>query len=365
MNDVEHRMRNRIMNIVIPPQVVTSLTRAAVIASLAHCVVDTPAFAQKTDVVTLNNGDAITGEVKELKSGKLKYKTDAISTIYIEWPKISTLVTEGKIFEVELVDGATYFGSLRVGEEANQIRLLVDADTITVATDDVVRLARIKKSVWDQIDGNLDLGFDYTQENDKLDFSLSSDVDYRWGLNNLKWDLGITLSRQEGASDISKLNTSLIYIHQFGHRWFWTGLTSVESNTQLSLDIRGSFGGGLGRYMIQTNKVILGLAGGVAYARERFTDQEADNLGQAFVMTDFQFFSWGGLDTDLSSRFVVIPVFTESGRVRLVFKTKFQRELVNNFYFSIGLTESYDSKPPDPTAATNDLTFSTSLGWSF
>jgi putative salt-induced outer membrane protein YdiY len=342
----------------LPPRLVL-IALAGVLS--AHA----PAIAQKTDVVTLNNGDDITGEVKELKRGKLKYKTDAMSTVYIEWPKISTLVTEGKIFEVELEDGTKYFGSLRAGGKPNEISILVHGDTTTVETDDVIRLARIKKSVWDQIDGSLDLGFDYTQENAKLDFSLSSDVKYKWGLNDIKWNLNMTVSRQDGASDINKLNTTVMYIRQFGSKWFWTGLTSVESNTQLSLDIRGTFGGGVGRYMIQSNKVILSLVGGASYARERFTDQDGDNLGQAFAMTDFQFFSWGDLDTDLSSRLVIIPVFTESGRIRLQFQTSFKREFVNNFYFNVGFTETYDSEPPDPDAAKNDLTFTTSIGWSF
>jgi len=199
---------------------VTPVLRPAFIAVWAVCALHAPALCQKTDVVTLNNGDDITGEVKDLKRGKLKLSTDAMSTVYIEWPKISTLVTEGKIFEVELEDGTVYFGSLRAAEDADKISLLVDGDTTTVATDDIVRLARIKKSVWDQIDGSLDLGFDYTQENDKLDFSLSSDVKYKWGLNDIKWDLDVTLSRQEGVTDINKLNTTLMYLRQFGSKWF-------------------------------------------------------------------------------------------------------------------------------------------------
>ena len=47
--------------------------------------------AQKTDIVILKNGDRITGEIKELRKGKLKYSTDNISTIYIEWDNISEL----------------------------------------------------------------------------------------------------------------------------------------------------------------------------------------------------------------------------------------------------------------------------------
>ena len=42
-------------------------------------------FPQKTDVITLKNGDKITGELKELQTGLLELSTDNMSTIYIEW----------------------------------------------------------------------------------------------------------------------------------------------------------------------------------------------------------------------------------------------------------------------------------------
>ena len=47
-----------------------------------------PAVAAKTDVIVLINGDHITGEVKDLSYGQLKFKTDHMGTIYIEWDKI-------------------------------------------------------------------------------------------------------------------------------------------------------------------------------------------------------------------------------------------------------------------------------------
>ena len=46
----------------------------------------TPAFgAAKTDVVVFKNGDRLTGEVKSLERGRLRFKTDATDTISIEW----------------------------------------------------------------------------------------------------------------------------------------------------------------------------------------------------------------------------------------------------------------------------------------
>ena len=59
---------------------------ASIVLALA---VASPLSAQKTDIVTLHNGDKLTGEIKELDHAKLKYSTDDISTIYIEWAKIA------------------------------------------------------------------------------------------------------------------------------------------------------------------------------------------------------------------------------------------------------------------------------------
>jgi hypothetical protein len=48
-----------------------------------------PAQAQgKTDVVTLANGDRITGEVKRLERGRLVFDTDDAGTLYFEWDKL-------------------------------------------------------------------------------------------------------------------------------------------------------------------------------------------------------------------------------------------------------------------------------------
>ena len=44
--------------------------------------------ANKTDVVTFVNGDRLTGEVKSLERGRLRFKTDATDTISIEWDNV-------------------------------------------------------------------------------------------------------------------------------------------------------------------------------------------------------------------------------------------------------------------------------------
>ena len=71
-----------------------------------------PASAQpKTDVVTLANGDRITGEVKGLDRGRLEFSTDDAGTLYLEWDKLVSLVANRQL-EVVTNDGRRFLGSL-------------------------------------------------------------------------------------------------------------------------------------------------------------------------------------------------------------------------------------------------------------
>jgi hypothetical protein len=81
---------------------------------LALMGVATPLQAQKTDVVVLQNGDQITGEIKGVAHGKLDYSTDDAGRLSIEWDKVLRL-TSRNTFEVKLKSGQKLFGSLVQG----------------------------------------------------------------------------------------------------------------------------------------------------------------------------------------------------------------------------------------------------------
>ena len=62
------------------------------------------AIAAKSDVVTLINGNAVTGEIESLEFGVLKYSTDSMGTLTIDWEDIVS-VTSDRHMQVELTDG--------------------------------------------------------------------------------------------------------------------------------------------------------------------------------------------------------------------------------------------------------------------
>jgi hypothetical protein len=322
------------------------------------------ALAQKTDTLIVRNGDVMTGEIKSFQRGKVEFSTDAAGTIYVKWTRVLTAETD-KTFEITLEDGETHFGSLDFGDDAHQIKVVIGPDTFPIATQRIVRMARIKETFWRRLDGNIDLGVDFTQQNAKTDFNFSTEVKYKKDLDNYRFDLSTSFSRQDDTENITRLNAHFIYLREFAQNWFYSGTLGAEQNSQLSLDIRGSAGGLAGRFWVQSNKVILLSGLGLSYARERFSGEEADNALQGLIMTDFEFFSWGGLDTDLSSQLVIIPVINQGGRWRISFVTNFKREIVSDFYFKVSINEQFDSQPPTVDTEKNDLSITTSFGWSF
>ena len=106
----------------------------AVAALLTLAMWTSPAAAQKTDVVTLQNGDRITGEIKRLDRGRLEYSTDDMGTLNIEWEEIDVL-TSGLTYEVELGSGERFFGTFPPGAPAGGMLVgTVDADTLSMAS---------------------------------------------------------------------------------------------------------------------------------------------------------------------------------------------------------------------------------------
>ncbi len=324
----------------------------------------TPLLAQKTDTLIVRNGDVMTGEIKEFVRGKVEFSTDAAGTIYVKWTRVLTAETD-KRFEIVLADGTSVFGSLALGAEPHRLKIVVDRDTLEVATQQVVRMGRVKETFWRRLDGSIDLGVDFTQQNAKTDFSFGAEVKYKKDHNNFRLNLSTSFSRQDDTDNITRLNASLLYLREFAQTWFYSGLVGAEQNSQLSLDIRGSVGGVAGRFFVQSNKVIFLSGLGLAYGREQFSGQEADNVFQGTILTDFEFFSWGGLDTDLSSQLIIIPVINQGGRWRISFVTSFKREIVKDFYFNVSINEQFDSQPPTEDTEKNDLSLTTSFGWSF
>ena len=319
--------------------------------------------AQKTDVVTLRNGDEVTGEIKWLDRGQLKFSTDGMNTVFVTWQKVLTVSTD-KRFYVELTTGSRHFGTLQAGP-AGIVVIVTDTTLLRVPTQAIGSLQRLKPNFWSALDGSLEVGLAFTQQNAKSDLFLGGEVRYPTRARLTTVSFNTRYSRRDDADDIVRLDGSLVHLRHFAKRWFYGGIISGTRNSQLSVDVRATIGGGLGRGLVESNKVQLLLWVAPAYAREKFTDQDAADAIPLLFLTDFAVFLWESLDTELSARLSVLPILNDWGRWRIAFRLDARREMVKNFTVSLGVSEDFDSRPPAIGANQNDLSVTTSLGWTF
>jgi hypothetical protein len=326
--------------------------------------VPTLLLAQKTDIITLKNGDNITGELKELQTGLLELSTDNMGTIYIEWDKITDIKTD-KFFEVELTDGRIYYGSFQPGKDTGMIEVRGVTLEYQLFMKYIVSIRRIKESFWDILDGYIKLGGSYNKGSAVAELSFGTDIIYTTKKRQLELILSSVISATEGNSTSKNQNGSLTYSKYLEHKWFWGALVSVNQNTSLGLNLRANIGASVGNDFIQTNKNLLNAQIGIVANREWYTDQtEPQNNLTGLIATRFQYFIYESPGIYLDSYLCVYPYFTDFGRIRINYNLSFDWEIVNNFFWDLSFLVNYDNKPQSEDADKVDYNFEMGLKYS-
>ena len=318
--------------------------------------------AVKTDVVELANGDRITCEIRKLERGKLTVKTDGLGTISIEWDDVAR-VTSAAIYDVELSSGARYFGSL-ARSDPRTIAVVTSTGTERLDTLTVTRISPLGGSFWKRLDGSIDAGFSFAQANVQTQWTFDTTVSYRsrrW-YSTLTGDSALTSSEDQ---DRQTRNSLSLQTQRFlGRRWSAIALSEFQQNEELSLNLRGVFGGGVARRLVQTNRTIVAAFGGAAYTREQYQGEQGQDVAEAIAGAAWDFFTFDGRSTNLHVGMTTFPALTNGPRLRLELDTSFKSDIVGDLYWSVNLFDSYNSRPPAGEKS-NDFGISAAIGWSF
>jgi uncharacterized protein DUF481 len=326
----------------------------------------TPVWGQpKTDVVTLGNGDRITGEIKGLARGRLEFSTDDVGTLEIEWVKIMK-VEAIREFEVITTDGRRLLGSLGRSPVNQAVLLVTTTGELSLPVSDVTEMAPIGKSFWKKLDGSVDAGFNYTRSSGIAQTTFNSTIAYRRPAFLVEITSSATLTQtDDGANNDDRADLDVSYIRYRWRKWFISGAGRLEQNESLGLALRSQVGGSVGARFVNTNRAQFAFAMGLVGNNEQGVDTEAtQNLEGAFGLTT-SFYSYDRPKTNFDSNFQYYPSLSDWGRQRLQFDLGVKRELLKDFYVGLNMFDTFDSRPPDPNAALNDIGVTATVGWSY
>jgi hypothetical protein len=318
------------------------------------------AEAQKTDSVWIRNGDRITGEVKSLSRGLLKYSTDDLGTIYIEWDKVDRISTT-TVVEIRLASGRKFYGSLGLAPAG---RLVVAANTIPLS--DIVTVAPIEGKFLGRLSGYLDLGFSYQKANKAVQLSTGAKVVYRDP--STETTLGITtfLEDRDDAEETSRLSAALTERVFLSNRWSTGFVVGYDQNEELDLAGRARLVGFGARTLAQSNHIEVAATGGLVLTRERYFSTDSTSNGfEGLVGATFRAFRYDRPKLDASLTSQAFPSFSIRGRVRMQNDLRLSYELVKDFMLTVTLFDTYDSKPPAAGVAKNDFGTTLAISWTF
>ena len=323
------------------------------------------ALAQpKTDVVTLANGDRITGEVKALSRGRLEFSTDDAGTLYLEWDKLVSVVAARRV-EVVTQDGKRFLGSLGTAPHRS-ITIIGEGETTTLSMPEVTIIRPIGTSFWRQLDGAIDAGFSYTRSSGVAQLNVNSDTVYRRFASQVRLTASLNVTQTEdgeGRDDRGTLEAS--YLRYPWREWFIVGAGRFESNESLGLELRSQIGIATGPRVINSNRAQLALGAGVVVNDERGVDVEPVRNIEALLIFTSSYFTYDRPKTNLDVSIQYYPSLSNTGRHRLQLDAGVKREFWKDLFVALTVYNTYDNRPPNPASDTNDVGVVASIGWTY
>jgi len=331
-----------------------------ILLSLASQVVR----AEKTDVIYLQNGDRITGEVKSLFRGKLELSTDHMGTIYIEWEDIQEIVsTTGQV--IELTNGQRFYGPLTKTEDSDMLMVETSQGDVGLNTLDVISMYPVEAGFWDRLDLSANLGFSWDKGSNVGRYSLGIDAIYRRRESLSRAAFSTEITTQELVDDNTRSVLDLSHIVHLRNKKFRIYFGNMEHNDQLGIDLRTLAGAGYGWAPIRSQRHWFGISAGLDVNHETPIGGDSETNLEAAGALSYEYFKFSNPERSFRVNLTIFPSITDFGRWRANFTNEFKIEFVDDLFWKMDFYVTYDSDPISRKGATSDYGITSSIGYKF
>jgi Protein of unknown function, DUF481 len=329
----------------------------------------TPLYAREsTDVIIMTNGDHYTGEIKGLSSGVLYMSIKYIlGTSSVEWSKVARLQSH-QLFLVKTEDGSVYTGTLNTTQTPHgrpmEIAVVEASNKALVESSRIVQVETTSEKFVQRFNGSINTGVIYSKGNQSTQYSLGAQIGYprqRWGAAA---SLSSTLSASTGVSASTRNQLDFAAYHLLRwNNWFYQGLGTLLQSSEQGITRQVTFGGGVGRYLVNSNLGRISLLGGFAGQNTEYQQNiVSQNLASGVVAANLEFFRFD--KTNVSVNAVLMPVVSDPGRVKFNLNSTYYVKLTRKLSWNVSLYGNWDSKPPTGLSG-SDYGSSSGFAWTF
>jgi putative salt-induced outer membrane protein YdiY len=327
---------------------------------------------EKSDVIVLKNGDKITCEVKGLSSNTLYVSVDYIlNTLSVDWTKVDHIESK-QLFLVRTQDGTVYTGALSTpATEAgrpSQLEVLETSEKrVALERRKVVTLDETSASFWQRWNGDLGSGFTYSKGNESSQYNLNSSIGYV----EKRWSAGASYSSNLNAnsgSSTSTRNQVLLQAERLlrQNNWYVVGLANFLQSSVQGIQLQDTFGGALGRNIINRGSAYFTVYGGFAWQQTNYQEAvlpaETQQVTAGLLGTQLRLFRFNRTNLNLSAN--LLPAVSDPGRVQFFVNTSYYVKLWGQLNWNLTFYGNWDNHPP-PGFASSDYGMSSGLSISF
>ena len=327
---------------------------------------------EKSDVIVMKNGDRITCEVKSLSSNTLYISVDYIlNTLSLDWTEVDRIDSK-QLFLVKTQDGTVYTGALSTpatpAGHPLQIEIVESPEKkVTLERAQVVTADETSEDIRQRLNGQVGFGFTYTKGNETSQYNLNSSIGYV----EERWSAGASynsnLSSSSGTSVATRNQISLQAMRLLRrNNWYVTGLTNFLQSSVQGIQMQDTFGGGIGRNIVNTGSSFITAYGGFAWQQNNYQQSvipaQTQHVTAALIGTQVKLFRFNKTTLTVSAN--LLPALSEAGRVQFNLNTSYYVKLWGKLNWNFTLYGNWDNRPP-PGFVGSDYGASSGLSVSF
>ncbi len=330
-----------------------------------------PASARaKTDVIVMKNGDHITGEIKRLENAILVVDLAWVDgSISIDWFKVARLESQA-LFIVKLEDGSVYSARVITPEGPAPTNLEIEQqgeESLVVDKSQVSAMTQTSEGALNRFSGKITLGATYSKGNSATQYNISSELDYtetRWA-GTLNYAGNLSSSTGASASTRNQLDGGAY--HFLRKNYFFGGTAGFLQSSTQGIQRQASIGGGIGRFLKNSNRVRFAVLGGVGWQNTDYvptivSEDTSQKIVVGLITSNLQVFTFK--KTTLEVQGTLAPALNAQGRLFSKANASYYLKVFGKIDWNFSFYGNWDTQPP-PHLASSDYGTSTGLSYSF
>jgi len=330
-----------------------------------------PLFAREnTDVIIMKNGDHLTGQIKGLDDGVLYFGLPyVIQTLSVDWSQVADLKSK-QLFLVKTQDGSVYRGILNSTQTPAghplEIQVAETPETkVVLNSARIVEVSVTSEKFFQRFTGGLNFGTIYSKGNQSVQYNISGLAAYpreRWAAQA---GLSSNLSTASGttASTHNQLTLGAMHLLPW-NKYFYAGFDGFLQSSEQGIAHQNYLGGGIGRYLKNTNRTTISVLGGLAWQNTVYNPTvlpiPTQNSATAVIDTNVQLFKFNKTNLDLNA--VLLPALSDPGRVYFSTNASYYIKITGSLSWNISFYGNWDNRPPGNLPGSD---YGTTSGLSF